>query len=84
MSTKLAIVMSCAVALSVAAAPLSSHVFARNSRLDLNEDAASSLSAKGGQLQMNLHNRGNAIHGEQPRLQDTRPSWIDDPVSPGG
>jgi hypothetical protein len=76
--------MSCAVALSVAAAPLSSHAFARNSRLDLNEEAASSQSVRGGQLQMNLRNRGNAIHGEQPRLQDTRPSWIDDPVSPGG
>jgi hypothetical protein len=84
MSTKMAMVMSCAVALSVAAAPLSSHAFARNSRLDLNEDAVSFQSARGGQLQMSLHNKGNAIHGEQPRQQDTRSSWIDDPVSPGG
>jgi hypothetical protein len=84
MSTKLAIVMSFAVVLSVAATPLSSHAFARNSRLDLGGAALNSQSARGGQLQMNLYNKGNAIHEKLPRQQDTRPSWIEDPVSPGG
>jgi hypothetical protein len=83
MSPRLAIVMSLAAALSAAVAPLSSHALARSSRLDLDGDAASS-SARGGQVQMNLHSRGNAVHGEQPRQLDIRPSWIDDPVSPGG
>ena len=84
MSTKPAIAMSFAVVLSVGAVPLSSHAFARNSRLDLGGDALSSQGERGEQLQMNLYNRGNAIHGKLPRQQDTRPSWIEDPVSPGG
>jgi hypothetical protein len=84
MFTKSTIVMSFAVALSAAAVPLSSHAFARNSRLDLDGDATSSQNATGAQVQMNLYHRGNAIRGEQPRQQAIRPSWIDDPVSPGG
>jgi hypothetical protein len=84
MSTKLAIVMFFAVVLSVAAAPLSSHAFARISRLDLGGAALNSQSARGGQLQMRPYNKGNAIHEELPRQQYTRPSWIEDSVSPGG
>ena len=85
MSTKFAIIiMSFAVATSAAAAPLSSHAFARNGRLDLDAEAASSQSARGDEVQTNLHNEANAAHGEQPRQQGARPSWIDDPVSPGG
>jgi hypothetical protein len=84
MSTKMAIVRSFAVVLSVAAAPLPFHAFARNSRLDVGGDALNPQGTSEGQLQMNLYNRGNAIHEKPPRQQDIRPSWIEDPVSPGG
>ena len=82
MSTKMAIIMSLAVALS-AVGSLSSHACARNSRRDLNGDAASYQNSRG-QIRTDLLKSRSVIHGEHPSQPDTRPDWIDDPVSPGG
>jgi hypothetical protein len=78
------IAMSFAVILSAAALPLSTHGFAKNSRFDWDGYATGSQNVKSTRAHTNHYHRGSAIRGEQAPQRRTQPSWIDDPVSPGG
>jgi hypothetical protein len=78
------IAMSFAVILSAASLPLSTHAFAENSHFDWDGYATGSQNGKAARAHTNHYHRGSAIRGEQPPQRRTQPSWIDDPVSPGG
>jgi hypothetical protein len=84
MFTKSTIAMSVAVIFSAAAVSLSTQASAEGSHLSYGDYVTSSQKGKAARAQINLDHRGNAIRGERPRQQDTQPSWIDKPASPGG
>jgi hypothetical protein len=78
------IAMSFAVILSAASLPLSTRAFAENSRFDWDGYVTGSQNGIAARAYTNHYHRGSAIRGEQPPQRRTQPSWIDDPVSPGG